>query len=78
MAWALGELWAATGDPRYQTAAIEAVRYERSRFVPASGNWPFTSSVYLDSAVYVLVILVLLVRPEGLFAPARESAVERV
>jgi branched-chain amino acid transport system permease protein len=49
-----------------------------SGFLPASGEWPFTSSVYLDSAVYMLVILVLLVRPEGLFAPARESAVERV
>ena len=49
-----------------------------SGFLPASGDWPFTSSVYLDSAVYMLVILVLLVRPEGLFAPARESAVERV
>jgi len=40
MAWALGELWGVTGDERYRNAAIEAVRYERSRFVPAAGNWP--------------------------------------
>jgi branched-chain amino acid transport system permease protein len=49
-----------------------------SGFLPASGSWPFTSSVYLDSAVFMLVIVVLLVRPGGLFAPARKSAVERV
>ena len=34
--------------------------------------------VYLDSFVYVLVILVLLLRPSGLFAPVSRSAVERV
>jgi branched-chain amino acid transport system permease protein len=39
---------------------------------------PFTSSVYLPSAVYVLVILVLLVRPAGLFARKGQGAVERV
>jgi branched-chain amino acid transport system permease protein len=49
-----------------------------SGFLPSSGSWPFTSSVYLDSAVFMLVIIVLLVRPEGLFARSRESAVERV
>jgi branched-chain amino acid transport system permease protein len=49
-----------------------------SGYLPSSGSWPFTSSVYLDSAVFMLVIVVLLARPEGLFAPARESAVERV
>lgn len=40
MAWALGELWAVTGDERYAKTAIDAVRYERSRFVPEAGNWP--------------------------------------
>jgi type 2 lantibiotic biosynthesis protein LanM len=40
MAWALGELWGVTGDERYKTTAMEAVRYERSQFVPAAGNWP--------------------------------------
>ena len=47
-------------------------------FLPSTGAWPFTSGVYKDSALYALVILVLLVRPSGLFAPAGRSAVERV
>jgi branched-chain amino acid transport system permease protein len=47
-------------------------------FLPSTGSWPFTSSVYLDSAVFVVVILVLLVRPDGLFVPRRQRAVERV
>jgi branched-chain amino acid transport system permease protein len=34
--------------------------------------------VYLDSVIYLLVILVLLLRPSGLFAPRGQSAVERV
>src|SRR5262249_2911595 len=37
-------------------------------YLPSTGTWPFTSSVYLDSAIYALVILVLLLRPAGLFA----------
>jgi branched-chain amino acid transport system permease protein len=49
-----------------------------SGFLPSSGDWPFTSSVYLDSAVFMLVIVVLLLRPEGLFARTPRSAVERV
>jgi branched-chain amino acid transport system permease protein len=49
-----------------------------SGFLPSSGSWPFTSSVYLDSAVFMLVIVVLLLRPEGLFARSPRSAVERV
>lgn len=36
------------------------------------------SSVYLPSVVYGAVILVLLLRPAGLFAPLRARAVERV
>ena len=39
---------------------------------------PFTSSVYLPSVIYVLVILVLLLRPAGLFARRGQAAVERV
>ncbi len=39
---------------------------------------PFTSSVYLPSLIYVLVILVLLLRPAGLFARRGQAAVERV
>ena len=46
--------------------------------LPSSGSWPFTSSVYLDSVVFMLVIVVLLLRPEGLFTRSRPSAVERV
>ncbi len=38
---------------------------------------PSSSSVYLPSVVFGLVILVLILRPAGLFAPARR-AVERV
>ena len=49
-----------------------------SGFLPSSGTWPFTSSVYLDSAVFMLVILVLLLRPEGLFVRGRRAALERV
>jgi branched-chain amino acid transport system permease protein len=39
---------------------------------------PSAKSVYLPSVVYGLVILVLLLRPAGLFAPFRARAVERV
>src|SRR5712691_1601598 len=47
-------------------------------FLPSTGTWPFTSSVYLDSAVFALVILVLVVRPAGLFARRGQRPVERV
>ena len=47
-------------------------------FLPSTGTWPFTNGVYLDSAVYALVILVLLVQPAGLFARRGQRAVERV
>ncbi len=40
--------------------------------------WPFTSSVYLPSVVFVLVILVLLLRPAGLFARGGQGLAERV
>jgi branched-chain amino acid transport system permease protein len=49
-----------------------------SGYLPSTGSWPFTSSVYLDSAVFMLVIVVLLLRPEGLFAHGRQTAAERV
>jgi branched-chain amino acid transport system permease protein len=49
-----------------------------SGYLPSSGSWPFTSSVYLDSAVFMLVILVLLLKPEGLFSTGRRTAVERL
>jgi branched-chain amino acid transport system permease protein len=47
-------------------------------FLPSTGDWPFTSGVYVDSAVYALVILVLLLRPAGLFARRGQRTVERV
>jgi len=46
--------------------------------LPSAGNWPFASGVYLDSAVFALVILVLLVRPSGLFVGRGRRPVERV
>lgn len=47
-------------------------------FLPTTGDWPFTSSVYIDSALYAAVILVLLLRPAGIFARRGQGAVERV
>ena len=46
--------------------------------LPSGDGWPFTKGVYLDSAVYLLVIIVLIVRPAGLFAPKGGLGVERV
>ena len=43
-------------------------------FLPSTGEWPFTSSVYLDSAVFALVVLVLLLRPGGLFVARGQRA----
>jgi type 2 lantibiotic biosynthesis protein LanM len=39
MAWALLKLAQVTGDSRFKTAATEALRYERSHFLPEVGNW---------------------------------------
>jgi branched-chain amino acid transport system permease protein len=39
---------------------------------------PFTSSVYLPSVIFVLVIIVLLLRPDGLFVRRGRAPVERV
>jgi branched-chain amino acid transport system permease protein len=43
-----------------------------------NGVLPTDKSVFLPSAVFALVILVLLLRPAGLFAWGRATAVERV
>lgn len=40
VAWALGELGAATGDGRFSAAVEGARRYERSWFAPATNDWP--------------------------------------
>lgn len=43
-----------------------------------NGALPTDKTVFLPSAVFALVILVLLLRPAGLFAPGRATAVDRV
>ncbi|MFN0128950.1 MAG: type 2 lanthipeptide synthetase LanM [Verrucomicrobiales bacterium] len=40
IASALGALFRATGDPAFGDAALAALRYERTLFNPAAGNWP--------------------------------------
>jgi lantibiotic modifying enzyme len=39
ISFALYDLFRATGDERYRQTALEAIRYEHTRFVPAQGNW---------------------------------------
>jgi branched-chain amino acid transport system permease protein len=43
-----------------------------------NGALPTEKTVYLPTAVFLLVILVLLLRPAGLFAWGRQAAAERV
>jgi branched-chain amino acid transport system permease protein len=43
-----------------------------------NGALPTDKTVFLPSAVFALVILVLLLRPGGLFAPGRAAGIERV
>jgi branched-chain amino acid transport system permease protein len=43
-----------------------------------NGALPTDKTVFLDSVLFTLVILVLLLRPEGLFAPRGSGAMERV
>ncbi len=38
-AWALTELFASTGEHAYAHTALQAVAFERSHFLSASGNW---------------------------------------
>nr|WP_255207667.1 type 2 lanthipeptide synthetase LanM family protein [Myxococcus sp. AM009] len=40
IALALLRLASATGEPRFHTAAMEALAYERGRFSPEAGDWP--------------------------------------
>jgi branched-chain amino acid transport system permease protein len=70
----LDRLWSAT----LGGFAIGFVTQALAGFLPSSGSWPFSSGVYLDSAVFALVILTLLVRPDGLFVGRGQSSVERV
>ena len=38
--WSLLELFAVTGEQRFKKAALDAFTYERSVFLPETGNWP--------------------------------------
>lgn len=71
------------GMDRLWTAALGGftIGFATSAFagyLPSTGSWPFTSGVYIDSVVFGLVILTLLLRPDGLFTRRRHRAVERV
>ncbi|WP_081113335.1 type 2 lanthipeptide synthetase LanM family protein [Priestia megaterium] len=39
IAWALSELYAQTNDKRFLEFSKQAIRYERSMFIPDEGNW---------------------------------------
>jgi branched-chain amino acid transport system permease protein len=70
----IDRLWSAT----LGGFAIGFAKGALDGFLPSVGTWPFTSGVYLDSAVFALVILVLLVRPDGVFVRRARRTVERV
>jgi branched-chain amino acid transport system permease protein len=70
----LDRLWSATLGGFAIGFATQAL----AGFLPSTGTWPFTSGVYLDSAVFTLVVLTLLLRPGGLFVRRGQRAVERV
>ena len=70
----LDRLWSAT----LGGFAIGFASQALAGFLPSTGSWPFTSGVYIDSAVFALVVLTLLVRPSGLFVRRGQRAVERV
>ena len=70
----LDRLWSATLGGfamGFATGVLDGI-------LPSTGSWPFTSGVYLDSAVFTLVVLTLLLRPGGLFVRRGQRAVERV
>jgi branched-chain amino acid transport system permease protein len=46
--------------------------------LPNQGATPFTSNVFMPSVIYLAVIVILLLRPEGLFAPRRQGSAQRV
>jgi branched-chain amino acid transport system permease protein len=70
----LDRLWSAT----LGGFAIGFATQAFGGFLPSTGNWPFTSGVYLDSAVFALVVITLLLRPDGLFIGRGKRSVERV
>jgi lantibiotic modifying enzyme len=48
IAWALSELYGATGDERCRDLALRAIAYERTRFDAAADNWRDTPSATTD------------------------------
>jgi branched-chain amino acid transport system permease protein len=46
--------------------------------LPNQGATPFTSNVFMPSVIYLAVIVVLLLRPEGLFARRGQGSPQRV
>jgi branched-chain amino acid transport system permease protein len=70
----LDRLWSAT----LGGFAIGFATQAFGGFLPSTGTWPFTSGVYLDSAVFGLVVISLLLRPDGVFIGRGKRSVERV
>lgn len=50
IAWALLELFGATGDERYRETALGALEFEHSLFDPEAGNWPDLRGVPVEKA----------------------------
>lgn len=48
IAWALLELFGATGDEKYREAARGALEFEHSLFAPEEGNWPDLRGVPIE------------------------------
>ncbi len=65
------------GIDRLWTATLGGFAIGFTRGV-INGALPTDKSVYLPSALFALVILVLILRPAGLFAGGRSSVVDRV
>jgi type 2 lantibiotic biosynthesis protein LanM len=53
IAWALLELATVTGEERFRKAALDAIAYERSLFLPEMNNWPdlreFANAITTDN-----------------------------
>ena len=54
--WALTELYAATQEGRFRTAALEAFRYERSCWNPAERNWPDSAMGKWGTPIYLSML----------------------
>ncbi len=80
VAAALGALYRATGDTAFSDAALAALRYERSLFDPAAGNWPILlpsggsqiASTWCHGAPGILLGRAGLI---GIFAPEEDDRI---